>query len=169
MASRPRNNFTAVPPCSRRWRAASGVTGPTSSSWSARSNKKRKPKDAEQWKERRADEVANFTKIVGYNPQNERELDVFKKAATAEKTMEKIETDRMERHARTHLPAHPKCEACQKAKIHHAPARRKTGNAKVMFPVIVTFAIGYAVQKGAKLAWEKATGDEGETARGART
>ncbi len=40
---------------------------------------------------------------------------------------------------------------------------------KVMFPVIVTFAIGYAVQKGAKLAWEKATGDEGETARGART
>ena len=69
--------------------------------------------------------MPNFTKVVGYLPQSERELNVFKKAATAEKSIEKIENDRMERHARTHLPAHPDCEACNKSKIHRAPARRK--------------------------------------------
>ncbi len=31
---------------------------------------------------------------------------------------------------------------------------------KTVFPIIVTFAIGYAVQKGVAMAWDKATGDE---------
>ena len=31
---------------------------------------------------------------------------------------------------------------------------------KLVFPVILTFAIGYAVQKGVGMAWDKATGDD---------
>ena len=31
---------------------------------------------------------------------------------------------------------------------------------KVVFPLILTFAIGYAVQKGVGMAWDKATGDD---------
>lgn len=31
---------------------------------------------------------------------------------------------------------------------------------KLVFPVILTFAIGYAVQKGVAMAWDKASGND---------
>ena len=31
---------------------------------------------------------------------------------------------------------------------------------KLIFPLMLTFAIGYAVQKGVGMAWNKATGDD---------
>ncbi len=31
---------------------------------------------------------------------------------------------------------------------------------KLVFPLIMTFAIGYAVQKGISMAWDKATGED---------
>ncbi|WP_420607662.1 hypothetical protein [Novosphingopyxis sp.] len=31
---------------------------------------------------------------------------------------------------------------------------------KLVFPLMLTFAIGYAVQKGVGMAWNKATGDD---------